>query len=77
MPERTAKALELGGNGGTFVGFFTALAVYLGNTVDWLNTNYMAVIAICTIVTCVSGVYGGHQRRKLAKEQRRRDSDDG
>jgi len=77
VPERTAKALELGGNGGTFVGFFTALAIYVGNIVGWFNTDYLAVIAICTIVTCASGVYGGHQRRRLAKLQRRRDNDDG
>ena len=76
MPERTAKALELGGNGGTFVGFFTALAVYLGNTVDWLNTNYMAVIAICTMITCAVGVHGSLTRSRLAKQQRRRENDE-
>jgi len=76
VPERTAKALELGGNGGTLVGFFTALAVYLGNTVDWLNTNYMAVIAICTMITCAVGVHGSLTRIRLAKQQRRRENDE-
>lgn len=75
MPERTAKTLELGGNGGTLVGFFTALSVYLGSTVDWLNTNYMAVIAVCTIITCAVGVHGSIARTRLAKAQRRREKD--
>lgn len=69
MSEKTAKALEAGGNGGTFVGLFAALSVWLGATVDWLNANYMAVIAICTIITTIVGAYGTYSRNKFLKEQ--------
>lgn len=75
MPEKTAKILEAGGNGGTLVAFFAALSVWSGTAVDWFNDNYMAVIAICTIFTTGVGIYGTLVRARLTKTLRRRAED--
>lgn len=75
MPDKTAKILEVTGGSGTAIGFITAINYYLDNSVAWLNSNYMAVIAICTIISCAVGVYGTLVRLKLAREHKRRKED--
>lgn len=75
MSENTAKVLEIGGNGGTFAGFSIALTIWINDVVMWLNGNYMAVIAVCTILTTLAGAYGTISRVRLLKEQKRRSED--
>ena len=76
MPDKTARALELGGNGSTIATFFAGVGIWLSDSVTWLNGNYLAVMALCAVTTCIVGVYGTISRVRLAKEQRRRETDD-
>ena len=76
MPERTAKLLETGGNGSTLAAFFAGLGLWLSDSVVWLNTNYLAIMAICAVTTCIVGCYGTIARLRLAKQQKRRESDE-
>jgi len=77
MPERTAKIIEIGGNGSTFAAFFTGLGAAFGGGFAWLNTNYLAIMAICAVFTSIIGAYGTMARIKIAKQQTRRESDEG
>ncbi len=51
------------------------MTLWLSDAVHWLNDNYMAVIAVCTIITTLVGAYGSLTRVRLAKAQRRREAD--
>jgi len=69
MLDSTAKSIETSGNSGTVVAFVAALSVWSGQTVMWLNENYMAVIAVCTLITTAIGAYGSLVRIRLAKSK--------
>jgi len=76
MPETKAKLLEVGGSGGAYASFFAAIGIWLSDSVVWLNSNYLAVMALCAVTSCAVGVYGTIARIRLAKQQKRRDSDE-
>jgi putative effector of murein hydrolase LrgA (UPF0299 family) len=75
MPERTAKILETSGHGTTIATTSAGIGMWLSSSVDWLNENYLAIMAICAITTCIVGCYGTIARVRLAKQQKRRTDD--
>lgn len=76
MSEKLAQIAANSGNGGTIAAFFVGLGVYTSDGITWLNENYMAVLALCAIVTCIVGVYGTRERIKIARQQKRRSTDE-
>lgn len=73
VQQTTAEALEKAGNSGSIASGVTGLLLYVTQAVDWLNSNYMAILAVCAIVTCIVGAYGTLVRVRMAREKHERD----